>query len=798
MKTSLRSLARSPGFSAVAVLTLALGIGATTAIFSVLYAVLLRPFAYPDADQLVVLRQRSPQMEMSIAWPTAQDWMREQQAFTALSIFRPDRFNVADPGQLPENIRGAYASASLFDVAQLPATRGRYYATTEDQAGSEPVVVISESLWARRYNRDPAMIGRAIPVDGVLRTVVGIAPGTLDLPRGSELWVPLAPYAATQQSWQSRGMNPGLNSFGRLKPGLTLEQARADMERIYADLRRAFPGDLAALSAVVEAYRDNQVGSFRNSLGLLLAATAVVLAIACANVAGLFLTRSIQQARDYAVRSALGASRLQLVRQMLTESLVIAAAGGVLAIFLSSLSLGAIQYIVPADQPRFQQLGLNGWVLGFSLGVTTLAGVLAGLWPALQLSRVDLRATLHESGRGTTAGTGVRRLLVGAQVALTLVLLSVSGLILRSLDRMQRAALGFDASSVLTFNVSLPGSHYRGDQPRLFYQQLVDRIAQLPGVTHASVNTTPPLALINAGWQSGFSVEHDAGARNPLLAEMGLVSDQYFATLKIPLLQGRTFNEQDATGPKVAVIDEAFARKFWPGESPLGQRIYWGPPGERRPENWYRVIGVVPTLRVYGYSQEPTRPQAYWSLRQSAWLQTAVLVRTAQNPRSLEKPIRELLARLDPQIAVYGVTTVGEQVAETYQNTALQSLLLNLFAALAFLLSLTGLYGIVAYHVSMRRREIGVRVALGAQNRDVIRLMLRQGMTPLFVGVAVGLAGAFAAGRAIRSQLYDVSPTDPLILAAAALLLTITAALACWLPARRAARVDPMIALRFE
>ncbi len=499
-----RSLRKSPGFALASILTLALGIGASTAIFSVLYAVLLRPFPYPDAGQIVVMWQKGPQMEMSIAWPTALDWMRDQQAFAAVSVHRRDRFNLSDPGQLPENINGAYAAASLFQVANLPPVAGRYFTADEDKPGAAPVVVISERLWSRRFGRNPALVGQTIPVDGIRRTVIGIAPATMGLPRLAELWVPIAPYAATQESWQSRGNNPGLYSFARLKPGVSLEQGRADMERLYVGLRKAYADNLTGVSAVVQQYRENQVGGFRAGLWSLLAATGFVLAIACANVASLFITRGLSQERDYAIRSALGASRGELIRHMLTESLLVAALGGALAIVIACASLGGIRHFVPADSPRFQQITLNGWVLGFAVLVALVSGVLAGLWPAVKLAQADVRGSLHAGGRGATAGTGLRRGLVGAQVALTLVLLSVSGLILRSLERMQSAPLGFDASSTLTFAVTLPASRYDNNRTHAatglgsstgaqrFFQELADQLAAMPGVVSASLSTNPP------------------------------------------------------------------------------------------------------------------------------------------------------------------------------------------------------------------------------------------------------------------------------------------------------------------
>jgi putative ABC transport system permease protein len=801
LRYAVRALLKSPGFTASTILTLAVGLGATTAIFSVLYAVLLRPFAFPEADRLVVLWQKGPQMEMSISWPTVQDWMKEQQSFTALAAFCREAYNLSGAGQLPENVTGAYASASVFDVAGLPPLLGRYFTAEDDKAGAPPVVVIGEALWTRRYARNPALLGTSIPVDGVQRTVIGIAPAGLALPSRAELWLPIFPYAETQKHWQSRGNNPGLYSAGRLKPGVTIEQARADMERIYVGLRAAYPDNLAKVSAILHPLRENVVGRFSAGLWSLLAATGLVLLIACANVASLFITRGISQERDYAVRAALGASRRRLMGHLLVESLLISVTGGICAVLFAGWSLDVIRHVVPPDVARFQGIELNGWVLAFALGVALFSGLLAGLWPALRVARPDVHGALHAGGRGSTAGSASRRFLVGAQVALTLVLLSVSGLVLRSLEHMRSADLGYNPSSILQFSMSLPSARYddkteHDDAARRFYQTLTDRLAALPGVSGVGLSTTPPL---NTGWQSSLAVEgvHDPAGNDKPLAEMNIVSDDYFRTLQVPLLRGRAFGPQDEGAPNAVIIDEAFANKYWPGQDPLGQRVNWGRTGKDE-LRWFTVVGVVPTLRVYGYDEPTVRPQAYWSLRQYAWLYKVALVRTAGSPRLLERQVRELVATLDPEIAIFNVTTMQEEVESTYASTTLQSFLLSLFAGLALLLALTGLYSVVAYGVTMRRREIGVRMALGAQPGDVIGLMLRQGLVPLLTGVTVGLAGAVAAGFAIRSQLYEVSAADPLILAATTLLLALCAALACWWPARRAAMVNPTVALRSE
>ncbi|HEY0946593.1 MAG TPA: ABC transporter permease [Opitutaceae bacterium] len=796
LRFAFRSLHQAPGFALTSIFTLALGIGATTAIFSVLYAVLLRPFPYPESEHLVLLWQKGPQMEMSISWPTTQDWVREQRTFSALAVHRRDRFNLSDPGQLPENITGAYASPDLFAVGGLAPLRGRYFSAEENTPGAPPVAVISETLWERRFGRRENIVGELIPVDGVKRTVVGIAPAGLKLPRLAELWVPIAPYAAMQEGWQSRGNNPGLYSTGRLKPGVSLEQAAADLERIYTGLRQAHPNDLGGVSAKLTAFQEYQTRDYRTGLWALLGATFFVLAIACANVAGLFITRGMQQQRDYAVRSALGASRGRLIAQMLLQSLLVSLAGGALALVIAHAGLDAIRAVVPENTSRFQEIAVNGWVLAFAVAIAVGAGVLAGLWPALKLARADVRSALHANSRGTTSGTRARRWLVGVQVALTLVLLSTSGLILRSLQRMQDAPLGFDPSSTLTFSISLPQTRYNDTQARDFFLRAAERVATLPGVVSAAVNTTP---VLDTGWQSSFAVEgiHQPDETNKPLAEMGIVSDDYFKTLHVPLLKGRAFDAREAAGPKAVIVDEAFVKRFFPNDDPLGKRVHWG--YSTKPEdNWFTIVGVVPTLRVYGYGEEPVRPQAYWSLRQFGWTQKTMLVRTASSPRTLERPLRELFTGLDPEIALFGLSTLQEEVESTYENTTLQSLLLTIFAGLALLLALTGLYSVVAYGVALRRREIGVRMALGALGRDVVALMLRQGLVPLGVGLLAGAAGTLLAVRAIASQLYQVSPYDPWTLLVTAALLIAAATFACWWPARRAVRINPVEALRSE
>lgn len=797
LRFALRSLACSPGFTLASVLTLALGLGATTAIFSVLYAVLLRPFAYPHSERLVLLWQKAPQMEMSIAWPTVQDWQREQRTFSTLASYRRDRFNISDPGQLPENVTGAFASPEIFTVSELNPIAGRYFGPEENRPGADPVVVISERLWDRRFGRRPEVVGWSIPVDGVPRTVIGIAPASLMLPQRAEIWLPIAPYAATQKSWQTRGNNPGLYAIGRLKPDTTLEQAAADMERIYVGLRANNPDNLYGKSAKLVSYVEWQLKGYRWGLWTLLLATGVVLAIACANVASLAITRGMQQQRDYAVRAALGASRRRLVLRMVMESLLVSISGGIVAVMIASVGVRQLTAWYPNGTPRFADVSVDGTVLLFAVVMAILSGLLAGLWPAWKLSRADVQIVLHEGGRGLTGSGRARRFLVGLQVALTLVLLSVSVLILRSLHRMETAPLGFDPSNLLSFQVSLPGTRYGQEHRDLsFYQQLVERLKTLPGVASVAISPTPPL---NTGWQSTFWIEgvHDKNDPNLPLAEMGIANDDYFSTLRVSLLKGRMFDARDATGPHVVIIDQETEKKYFSDGGALGRRIHWWAT-ENEENNWFTVIGVVPTLRVYGYGEAIDRPQAYWSARQFAQLQQTVILRTTQNPRTLERPVRELLRDADADIALYDLSTVEEQVENTYGTTRFQSRLLSLFAGLALVLAMVGLYSVVAYGVALRSREIGIRLALGAVGRDVVTLMLREGFGPLGWGTLGGIAGALAAGKLLASQLYQVSPYDPWVLLGTAAVLGSVAALACWLPASRASQVNPVDALRSD
>lgn len=800
LRFALRSLVRSPGFTIASVLTLALGLGATTALFSVLYAVLLRPFAYPHAERLVALWQKGPQMEMSIAWPTVQDWQREQRTFSALASYRRDRFNISDPGQLPENVTGAYASPEIFAVAELKPLAGRYFGAEENRPGADPVVVLSEKLWDRRFGRKPDVVGKSIPIDGVSRTVVGIAPASLMLPQRAEIWVPIAPHAATEKSWQSRGNNPGLYAIGRLRPEATQEQAAADLEGVYVGLRATDPDNLHGVSAKLVSYSDWQLKRYRWGLWTLLLATGVVLAIACANVASLAITRGMQQQRDYAVRAALGGSRRQLVTRMLMESLLVSLTGCFFAVVIASLGVGQLSRWYPQGSPRFADVSVNGVVLLFSVVLAIGSGLVAGLWPAWKLARADVRTVLHDGGRGVTGGGRARRLLVGTQVALTLVLLSVSVLILRSLHRMQTTPLGFDSANLLIFEVSLPATRYGEDErDRDFFLQLIERLQVFPGVTGVAVSPTPPL---KTGWQSSFRVEsvHQEKEPNLPLAEMGIVNDDYFTTLRVPLLKGRMFDPRDATGPHVVIIDQAMEKKYFNGQEAVGRRIHWGiteKTGEEE-KNWFTIVGVVPTLRVYGYGEPTERPQAYWSARQFGQLHQNVILRTTQSPRTLERPVRELLHQVDSQIALFNLGTMEEEVETTYGTARFQSRLLTLFAGLALLLAMVGLYSVVAYGVALRSREIGIRLALGAAGRDVVALMLREGLTPMGWGTLLGVAGALAAGKLLANQLYQVSPYDPGVLLGTVAALSVVAALACWLPASRASRVNPVVALRSD
>ncbi len=801
MKSLLRPFLRSPGFCAVVVATLALGIGVNTAIFSVVESVLLRAQPYADAERLVFIWQVEGDEEHSNNWFTYQDWKTQNASFSDIAIYRRDSFNLSGTGA-PEHLIGALASANLFSTLGIPLALGRGFTPEEDSVGGPRVVLLSQALWQRRFGSDPHALGQSVVLNGIPHTIVGVMPAALGIPSRSELWVPVGPYSADAR-WVDRGNNPGLFSVARLRPEVTLGQAQAEMAVISDRIAAAYPAigrTRAKLTPLIEL----SIGEFRRSLWTLAGAAALILAIACANVAGLQLARGVSRSREIALRAALGAGRNRLIRELLGESLILAAIGGGLGIGLAYLSLDVIQWLAPAGAIRFQQLAVNAPVLGFAVLTSLVVGLVSGLWPAWRATRFDLRGALQAGGAsaGLAPSAGrARQWLVVGQVALTLTLLSGAGLLLASLDRMQREKLGFDSRDVLTFRLDLPVKEYDEQIPRV--NQLLDNLRRdlgaLPGVRSVAANYAPPL---RPGWQSGFHREDrpapKAGERPSM--ELSFLDGPYFATMGIPLLRGRSFDDTESPdGPRGIIVDQAFADRHFPGEDALGKRIVLGDGWSKDPElQKATIIGIVPTLKLYGYAQEPRLVQAYLARRQIGLLETTFVLKGIGDLRALAPAIRAALAKYDPTVPIFDVRTMDEVVDGTFAAARLYSTLLTLFATLALVLAALGLWGVVGYAVAQRRREIGLRLALGAGTGRVVGLMIWQGLRPLAVGVAAGLGAAFLAGRLLQHLLFRVAPFELAVVVPLTLGFIGLAALACWFPARGAARVAPAEALRAE
>jgi putative ABC transport system permease protein len=803
LRFALRQLRKSPGFTLIAVLTLALGIGANTAIFSVIYAVLLQPLPYPDADRVVILTETdSNQPQISVAYPNYVDWKRDNTVFENIAVSRRESFNLSGlQGRAPEQVPGGLVTANFFKVIGLTPQLGRVFTEEEDRVGGPLVCVISDKLWQRVFARDPNVLGRAVNFGNQPYTVIGVMPPQMFSPRTAEVWFPLTRRTGDAM-WQSRDNHPGLYGWGRLKEGVTIDKALAEMKEIAARLALQYPKSNTGVSVTVTPLLENQVGDYRDSLNLLLGAVALVLLIACANLANLLAARGAARAREFAVRAAVGASRWHIVRQLLTESLVLALIGGSLGLCLAAWGRDILVALSPPGVPRFQNLSLNGWVLVFSLALSFITSVLFGLWPAWHTSRTDIQLALKSGGHGSSDAPGARRsrdLLVVAEVALTLVLLSTAGLVMKSFANARNLGLGFDPHLLLSARVDLPEPTY-SDRTKLlnFSEALMEKLSALPGVQNAALASNPPLMT---GWQTGFlpegMLEPEPGKMPS--AEMAVITAGYFQTMKTPLLRGRAFEARDTkeVGP-VMIIDQLLADRYFPGEDAVGKRIGMYVGGENDQRVYRTVVGVVPHLKVYGFEETTVLSQAYLPMRQQPQTGLVVLLRTTLSPRSLEKPVREIVASLDPAQPAFEFKTMQERVEETWATPRLMSFLLVCFAVLALTLAVVGLYGVMAFNGLRRMREIGVRLALGAMPAQIRTMMLGPGMRLLGGGLILGFAGAFALSRVIRSLLFGVSVNDPLIYGSVTLVLASAALFACWIPARRASRVNPMITLRAE
>jgi putative ABC transport system permease protein len=816
LRFALRQLVKQPGFTFIAVLVLALGIGANTAIFSVVNAVLLRPLPYPHSEQLVLLRERllgpSGFESGSVSYMNYLDWRAAQKSFTDLALARTEgvSLSASDGTSPPEAARAGRITANYLSILQVPPLIGRDLAQADDVPGAAKVALISERVWRKQFGALPTAIGQRLNVDGVPREIIGVVSERVRFPRNCDVFLPLADLRA-DHDFLSRGNHDAFSCLGRLKSGATLKQAVAELDTIAADLSRRFPDSNTGRQISPKFLLEFSVGQYRYLLCVLLAAVGCVLLIACANAANLQLARGIARRKELAVRAALGASPWDLARQVLVESGVVALIGGVCAVLIAVWSLDVIRSLVPPNVPRFQETNIDGFVLVTTTIISMIAGLLVGVWPALRVSNTaSMAAELHEEGTRGSSGAQrqrARAILVIAQVALAVLLLAAAGLTLKSFWRSQQVPLGFNPRGVLTMSIALPPSRYDSPEKIVrFYDQLLEKVRRLPGVSAAAICNNEPFD--HHQWDSSFHITGtppDPPGQEPI-SEMAIVSPDYFRALGMPVLRGKDFGPEDVMGrPGTVVIDELAAQKFFPGINPIGKQIddpvTIGPPTANGIP--LTIIGIVPHTRnnAPGEKEEARNlPMMYFSASQFAKDEENLIVRAKAgfNPHSLISPIRDEIAALDRDQAVSDIATVEENVEDSLASQRLTMTLLGVFAGLALILASIGLYGVMALIVTQRTREMGIRFALGASRGDVLRLVLGQGAVLVGIGLAAGLLGAFVASRALRSVLYDVAPLDPAALISALLTLSLVALIACFLPARRASLVDPIEALRTE
>ena len=799
LRFALRALVRRPGFALVAVLTLALGIGANTAIFSVVSAVLLRPLPWPDADRLVmVYSARGSNHQLGVAYLDYLDWRRQSTSFAELGVIRGQSINLTG-GDTPERIIGTFSTASTLRLLGASAAQGRLFNETETEVATrQPVAVISDAIWRSRFGAAADMVGRTLVLNGQPFTVVGILrpdfEGVLGTP---DVWLPIG-YYPNKGDLELRGQG-GVLALGRLKAGVTPEQAQADLDVVTRRLAELYPTTNASLGASIQPLRDQIVGRVRTPILIVLGAVAIVLLIACANVANLLLARAAARRRELSVRAALGAGRSRLMRQLLTESLLLSVLGGGAGIALAFAGVRGLAHAVAGSLPVYGRIALDAPVLLFAVGVTIAAGVLFGSAPAWQLSRTDLHDTLTLRGDTSASGgrLGVRNVLVVVQIALCVVLLVSAGLLTRSLLALSKVDPGFDPSRVLTLQFRLPVTKYRTEaEIANMFTRSIAEIRAVPGVEAAALVRATPLN--GNGEQMPYTVA--AGTtptderRAPML-HLNIVSPGYFETMRIPRRAGRDFTMDDREGTTpVAIVNEQLARRAWPNESAVGKRIRIG----GADGTWATIVGVVAGARHFQLSEAPL-DQAYVSYLQRPLIFTEVVVRTAHDdPMSVAKAVRAAIWRVDRDQPVWRVRSMDVVMNEARGGPKLTVWLTTAFGVLALVLATIGVYGVMSYAVARRTQEVGIRMALGARATQVLGMVLRQGMATIGVAVAIGLAAAFAVTRLIESQLFGVGARDPLTFVAVSAVLAIVALVACWVPARRASRVDPLVALRSE
>jgi putative ABC transport system permease protein len=811
-------LRKQPGFTAIAILTLALGIGANTSIFSVVNAVLLRPLPYPQPDRLVLIRERTNLFDSgSVSLPNYLDWRANQRGFTDLALFRRGDANLsgATSDVEAERVSSARVSYNFLSALGVPPQLGRDFRESDDVPHCKKVALISDGLWKRRFGRSRGVIGQSIMLDGVQREIIGVLPANVQLPRKVQVFITLEDLRA-DKDYLDRGSHPGFSALGRLKPNVTLAQGTADLNNIAAELERRYPDSNAGRRVTTLILLDSAVKDYKHGVTLLLAAVGCVLLIACANVANLQLARALGRERELAVRAALGASRGQLAKQVFIESAILAVLGAVAGVLLALWGLDAIKAIAPgssasfapSDAARFQEANLDFKVLAFTAALAIGTSLLVGVWPALRVSRsASLTLSLHEGSRGTSDGAQRQRVrsgLVVAQVALALLLLAGAGLTLKSFRNAQNTPLGFNPENILVADVLLPKARYDTDEKvTRFNDQLVERIRALPGVEAAALALNIPFD--DNEWDSSFHLTgtpaYPPGERPA--AEINVVTPDYFRLMEMPLLHGRAFTADDRAGrPRSVIIDETLAQKYFPGKDPIGQQIDDNQSDEKNPPA-LTIVGVVPRTRNEAPGEDNVEqyhwPQMTFAVDQVPNRGNMLLVRVKSgNPLALVPAIKRELQALDPDQAFAHISTMESNIANSLGSRRMMMSLLAAFAGIALLLASVGLYGVMALTVTQRTRELGIRLALGAQRADVFRLVLSQGMLLVLAGLIIGLLGVVGASRGLQSVLYGVGGFDGPALSFALFALAAVALIACWLPALRATRVDPITAIRTE
>ena len=796
IRYGIRRLISNPGFAIVATITLALGIGANAAIFSVVNTVLLRPLPFKDPDSLIMIREtKLPQFpEFSVSPGNFLDWRKQNTVFERLVATRGSSFNLIGSGD-PQRLIGLNVSDGFFAMLGAQPQIGRDFLPEEDQPGRNNVVILSNGFWQNQFGGSSSIINQTINLNGQGYTVIGVMPPTFrfgDL--ATALWTPMA--FTAQQAQQHGGHY--LSAIGRLKPGVPLEQARAEMSTIANRLAAQYPDANTGWNVKLTPMLEYQVRSIKPALLVLLGAVAFVLLIACTNVANLLLARATSRQKEFAIRTALGASRPRIVRQLLTESILLSLVGGMIGLVLAVWGVDLLLALAPEGLPRVRDVSLDGRVLLFTIGISLLTGLGFGLVPALQASKPNLNETMKDAGRGSSEGGRrqiIRSSLVVVEIALALVLLIGAGLMIKSFSRLQKVDPGFNPHNALMVPIVLPQRKYpEENQQASFFTQLIQKVKALPGVQAAGISCVIPLS--DNDYVLGFEIQ----GRPPYPAGTGpntnyySVSPDYFKAMGIPLLRGRVFTEHDTVNePRVVVINETMARKFFPNEDPIGKRLHV----TNGPVVYREIVGIVGDVKHYGLDQEP-KPQTYEPYTQRALPFMALIVRTPGDPTGLTAAIRNEVLSIDKEQPISNIRTLDRLFSTSISQQRFSMLLLGIFAAVAIVLATIGIYGVMSYSVTQRTHEIGIRIALGAGRRHVLKLIVGHGMLLALIGITAGLVISFALTRVMSTLLFEVSATDPMTFGVIALLLISISLLACYIPARRATKVDPIVALRYE